>query len=296
MRECVADTWLATCRRIANETRALVASMRQCGLDVPSGERGEGGDESLKLDLAAESVALRYIDQAAEVTGVRVVAHSEESGRVVLNDAATATVFVSIDPIDGSRNAQSGIPFAALSVALSTSDRMSGVEFGYIADLFRSDTYWAWRDDDGQFHASSQIAAARGNRQALAVVAIENAEPASLADVCASLPARVRSVRVLGSTAMALALLSTGGVDAVMSARPLRAFDVAAGQLLAQAAGCAIRLGPNAASLRAQTRVSLAAASTHDGLDSLKPTPRSQLTPATGTLSTRPKRGRGDQP
>jgi fructose-1,6-bisphosphatase/inositol monophosphatase family enzyme len=270
MRQSVADAWLVACQAIAGEVRTLVASMRQSGLDAGSGKRGPGGDESLALDLAAECAALRHIDRVAQALDIRAVADSEESGRIVLNGRATAAAFVSVDPVDGSHNVQSGIPFAGLSVAVSTSERLSGVEFGYVADLFRHVSYWAWRDHDGTLRGSSTITGGRRSGHAPAVVAIENAAPSVLADACASLPATVRAIRVLGSTAMSLVLLSTGGVDAVISAKPLRAFDVAAGQLVARAAGCLVDVVPADASLRAETRVSLVAASTEDTVASLK--------------------------
>ncbi len=70
------------------------------------GEVGAGGDRSSGLDLLAESIFVKHLEEYGQI-------ESEESG-VIGEERATTII---IDPIDGSSNALSYFPYFGTSVA-----------------------------------------------------------------------------------------------------------------------------------------------------------------------------------
>ncbi|WP_419769410.1 MAG: inositol monophosphatase family protein [Candidatus Marinarcus sp.] len=74
-----------------------------------SGIIGEGGDNSLNMDLKAEAVFVKHLNTYGSI-------YSEESG-VFENKSDNIIV---IDPLDGSDNFVSGLPYYGTSVALNS--------------------------------------------------------------------------------------------------------------------------------------------------------------------------------
>jgi len=77
------------------------------------GTRGEGGDRSLNIDLIAESIFVKYLSRYGDI-------YSEESGIIKNNSASNIqqSTLIIIDPIDGSNNFLSNLPYYGSSVAL----------------------------------------------------------------------------------------------------------------------------------------------------------------------------------
>ena len=73
---------------------------------LEKGERGAGGDVSLRADLLAEEIFVRHLGSFGTI-------ESEESGLVGEGDSR-----IIIDPLDGSSNFASGFPYYGTSVAL----------------------------------------------------------------------------------------------------------------------------------------------------------------------------------
>ena len=65
---------------------------------------------------------------------------SEELGTQELNGGGMRVV---IDPVDGSKNAISGIPIYCTSIAVSSGEDLSGVTLSYVIDLVSGDEFWA---------------------------------------------------------------------------------------------------------------------------------------------------------
>jgi fructose-1,6-bisphosphatase/inositol monophosphatase family enzyme len=267
----LADAWLAACHTASVEVRALVAATPTPDRHASTGAAGAGGDVSLALDVAAERIVLEGLSGVARAHELNSWAETEEAGRVSLSPVRDGPAqVVSIDPIDGSRNVGAGVPIGALSVAVSASGQMEDVELGFVADLFRKVEYWAWCDEAGLFTVSESLQAC-SRRADLEVVAVEHAPPEDLAALLPALPQTVRYVRVPGAAALSLALVAAGGFDGVVAAKPLRPFDVAAGQFLVRAVGGSVYLGDSDPGLSAHTRLPLVAAATINWLEMLRP-------------------------
>src|SRR5947207_2178717 len=99
--------------------------------------RGEGGDNALVIDRAAEDVIFAELD-ALHAAGGRFTAVSEERGEVDYGDPGVRVV---IDPIDGSLNAKRTMPQHSFSLAVARGTTMADVEVAYVYD-FGTDEEW----------------------------------------------------------------------------------------------------------------------------------------------------------
>jgi len=143
-----------------------------------------------------------------------------------------------IDPIDGTRNYARGLPIFTISVALMEAGTPV---VGWIFNPMTRQMYsasksgGAWLDEqrieatDGPFTGDSFIAVPSGREEPLPPIIHQWMDRAVF--------------RTTGSTALNLALLASGALDAVFCSN-CRLWDVAAGILIAEEAGAIVR-SPN---------------------------------------------------
>src|ERR1022692_2103039 len=87
--------WLGACRRsVAGLERVLAAAPTTSARAAETGTRGSGGDRTLVIDRAAESVVLAELD-ALRAEGYSFHAFSEERGEVDYGDPGVRVI---IDP------------------------------------------------------------------------------------------------------------------------------------------------------------------------------------------------------
>jgi len=145
-----------------------------------------------------------------------------------------------VDPLDGTINFLFGIPQWAVSIACEDE---RGTLVGVIYDPMRDELWTAERDGPALLDGRPIEASARDDL-ATALVATGfgyDAEVRRLqAAVLAELLPRVRDIRRLGAAALDLAWTAAGRYDAYYE-RGLNAWDLAAGVLLCQRAGLAVR-------------------------------------------------------
>jgi myo-inositol-1(or 4)-monophosphatase len=255
--------WLGFCRRAAGAARDAVHAYASAAERAVETGRGEGGDTAYVIDRAAEDAIFREI----EGLGVPVVAVSEERGEVVVQanggteggggggprsvggeGGSAGPVRVVIDPVDGSLNAKRGLPFACVSIAISSGPRMSDVEVGWVAELEprlsagdepRAGRDWWAVKGKGAFRGGESLPRLRPG--SLEVLGLETARPSLVAAAAPAIESvEARRVRALGSVAMSLCLVAAGQLDAMVSLRPVRSVDAAAAQLLVIEAGGAV--------------------------------------------------------
>jgi myo-inositol-1(or 4)-monophosphatase len=226
------DDWLAFCRRAAEGARAAVRGYATTAERSVQTGRGEGGDMALVIDRAAEDAVFAEL----EALGEPVTAVSEERGQVELHGGSRTMVV--IDPVDGSLNAKRGLPFACVSIAVAKGDGMDDVEVGFVAELDPARDWWAVRGG-GAFRDGLALARLQGG--GLELLGLETARPEALAAAAGAIAGlRAERVRALGSVAVTLCLVAAGELDAMLSLRPIRSVDAAAGQLLVREVGGAV--------------------------------------------------------
>src|SRR5262245_12818214 len=145
-----APDWLGACRRSTAAIGAMIASRPTIAERVQeTGTRGVGGDRTLLIDQAAETLVFDELE-TLHAAGARFTAVSEERGVV---DFGSTDVLVVIDPIDGSLNAKRGLAFA-LSVAVSEGPTMADVTFGFVQDFGLGEEWVAHRGEGALLNGS----------------------------------------------------------------------------------------------------------------------------------------------
>jgi myo-inositol-1(or 4)-monophosphatase len=231
------DPWLDACRRSAARLRALLDTRPTVEERAQeTGERGGGGDRTLKIDSAAEEVVFEELEQL-RAAGERFTVISEERGEVDFGDPGLRVV---VDPIDGSLNAKRGLTHHALSIAVADGPTVSDVRFGFVYDLGAGEEWvalrgaGAWLD---RMRLDPEVSERRARDGRLEVLAIESADPRWVAASLDSLLETTYRLRALGAIAVSLCQVAAGRVDGMVSLRACRSFDAAAGALIVQEAG-----------------------------------------------------------
>ncbi|MEA2298398.1 MAG: monophosphatase, partial [Solirubrobacteraceae bacterium] len=136
-----APDWLGACRRITVRMREMFLAHPTTEHRAVETGRGEGGDEALVIDRAAEQIVFDELE-ALRDAGHRFTAISEERGTVGYGAAEPLVV---IDPIDGSLNAKRGMTHFSLSIAVADGPTMADVFFGYVYDFGAREEWTARR-------------------------------------------------------------------------------------------------------------------------------------------------------
>jgi myo-inositol-1(or 4)-monophosphatase len=229
--------WLGVCRRaVAALQQMLAATSGPSARAAETGTRGSGGDRTLVIDDAAESLVFAELD-ALSAAGYRFHVISEERGEV---DYGDSRIRVIIDPIDGSLNAKRGIPHHALSIAVADGDTMADVAFAFVYDFGPSEEWRAARGE-GAWCNDVQLDPAASERRMgdgrLEVLGIEAADPRWVALSIDRLEGSAYRLRALGTIASSLCQVAAGRFDAMLTLRNGRGVDSAAGQLIVREAG-----------------------------------------------------------
>jgi myo-inositol-1(or 4)-monophosphatase len=229
--------WLDACRRAAAAIAAMLAQRSTTAQRAAeTGTTGSGGDHTLEIDDAAESLVFDELQRLHE-GGRRFSAVSEERGAVDFGDPA---VLVVIDPIDGSLNAKRGLSHHALSVAVATGATMAEVRFGFVHDFGPGEEWWA-AGGEGAYLNGRRLDPGVGERRGpdgrIEVVGIESADPRWLRGSIDILVERAYRLRALGAIAPSLCQVAAGRFDGLVSLRGCRAVDAAAAQLIVREAG-----------------------------------------------------------
>ncbi len=212
--------------------------------------RGAGGDQTLRIDDASERAIHKSLDEALGRDSYIFL--SEEIGEVRggVGNKEDAKPIVICDPLDGSHNAQVGLPLFAVSlsvVGLREHPRpnekrrtFSAVDAAFILSVPTSDEFSAIRDM-GAFHNGTRLRPRTEEVKRLQTLLIECGDADFLKQLMQRLSSDfVYKTRILGSAAMSYCFLANGGADGFVFAQPggARTIDSPAGYLIAKEAGC----------------------------------------------------------
>jgi myo-inositol-1(or 4)-monophosphatase len=225
-----AADWLAFSRRAADAGREALKRYPLTAQRAQKLGRGEGGDMTLAIDAAVEDTVFAELEQL----GVGLCAISEERGLVEI--AGGGPIRVVIDPIDGSLNAKRQLPFYSISIAVAEGADMASVMFGYVANFPTGEEWWATRGE-GAFLDGKRLEAAEHDAR-LEILGVESAHPWLVAAGSEALAqTEAHRLRMIGSIALSLCFVASARFDGMLSLRPARSVDAAAGQLIVREAG-----------------------------------------------------------
>lgn len=234
----LAADWDSACRRMV---AVIKSEMERFPTSVERGVelgRGAGGDFTLVVDAAAEEAVFAELEVLA-ASGAEFCALSEERGEV---DFGSRAVKVVVDPIDGSLNARRVAQSWSLSLALAVGETMEDVVYGYVYD-FGANEEWIAKRGEGAW-LDGQLLDASHKGHGLEVVGLESTKPAFFTpELVSTLSQRVSRIRSIGSIALTLCQVAAARYDGMLSLRPCRAIDAAAGQLIAREAGATVTYG-----------------------------------------------------
>ena len=228
--------WLGACRRATGGLKEILAGHPTTLERAVETGRGEGGDQALVIDRAAEDAVFAELD-SLHAQGHRFTAVSEERGEV---DYGGGDVLVVIDPIDGSMNAKRGLTHHGLSIAVAEGSTMADVVFGYVHDLGPDEEWTARRGEGATLDGGPLDTAPRERRTEsglLEVLGVESADPRWIAKAAGDLCEHAHRIRVIGSIAISLCQVAAARFDGLATLWRCRAVDAAAGQLIVREAG-----------------------------------------------------------
>ncbi len=223
------EQWLDLFKEIGKKMReGLSEILSREGGKIPLG-KGAGGDKTFPVDKWAEDIVISALEKARQ-EGESFTLISEELGVRRFGDG---NKIVLVDPIDGSNNAKTGIPFFSSSIALLNGDTLSDLVVGYVINLAMGDEFWAVRAQ-GAYKNGTRIRTSA--TEGIIVVAYEAPSPRTDLPRIMPLLAQARRTRCFGSTALDLAYVASGALSVLVTATASRAFDYAAGMLILEEA------------------------------------------------------------
>ena len=225
-------TSLSTAIHAAHEAGKLLR--RHYG-KVPDVDEALHHDIKLALDRESQTLITRILLDAHPgdaIFGEEGIAGNQESDRHWI-----------VDPIDGTVNYFYGIPHFCVSIALRVGEKMT---LGVIHDPMLDETWTVEAGGpallDGQPITvsprtrleDSVLFVGCGKDEAALETGLERFRKAST---------KARKMRMMGSAALGMAYIATGRLDAYIESR-ISLWDIAAGQLLVEAAGGKVDLTP----------------------------------------------------
>src|SRR6476659_986678 len=193
---------------------------------------GAGGDISTKIDLVAEKSVFDTLKRNNFVPDVV----GEECGFVNGNDSG----LIVMDGIDGTTNANCGLPFYCCSLAYSSDTNLKSVTDAVVFNLVSGDLYHASLST-GSFMNEKKIQTAKEPSLPIKEMVIGLNISGLSEDHFLSISKLVSSishVRHLGANALELCYFARGSIDAYIDIRDkIRAIDMAACYLIAREAG-----------------------------------------------------------
>lgn len=226
----------AALRVIAAEAARLAGELLRerfvTGGEQAVGSKSSSTDPVSEADIAAEQairelLAVRRPDDA--ILG-------EEGGETQQGEGLRWIV----DPLDGTVNFLFAIPQWCVSVAVHDDD---GGLAGVVFDPLRDELFAAERGGPATLNGSPVTGSSCGQLSS-ALVATGFGYESSVREAQAAVVARalplVRDIRRMGSAALDLAWLAAGRYDAYYE-RGVKTWDIAAGSLLCECAGMAVR-------------------------------------------------------
>ncbi|HKW58265.1 MAG TPA: inositol monophosphatase family protein [Candidatus Dormibacteraeota bacterium] len=225
------EAWLDVFARIGDGVRRAVLPLSGTEAGREAHQLGAGGDTTVEVDRAAEAVVFNELAALAE-GGETFSVLSEEAGH---RDFGAALPLILVDPVDGSLNAKQGVPVYGLMLAVLDGPKVADTLAGLVMNLATGQTMTAVRGHGARRDGEPLRVLERADPSRIELLGLEST-PRAL-KVAAPLVERAAKVRILGSMAISISLVASGGLDVFSAPMPVRVFDMAASLLLLREAG-----------------------------------------------------------
>ncbi|MFA5354545.1 MAG: inositol monophosphatase family protein [Thermodesulfovibrionales bacterium] len=182
--------------------------------------KGAAGDATFPIDRRAEEIILSGLEAMDEPLSII----SEECG---VKELKGGGLRVLIDPIDGSKNAVTGIPFYCTSIAVAEGSTIGSISMAYVLNLLTGDEFWAEKGK-GAFFNGQRICSQQAD-DTFYLVAYEMPNTGKDFPRIAGLLSQARRTRCFGSTALDLSYVAYGAVSVFVTPSPSRSFDYGGG-------------------------------------------------------------------
>jgi len=222
---------LQTCsENMKKQVRPLFGSVEaKKGLGV-----GAGGDVKKQIDIVAENTLFQTLQEH----NVSCTVISEEAG-VKQIGSQPSQFYVTTDPVDGTTNAVRGLPFMAISIAVSKKLMLDDVETALVTDVLHDITYTAEKGK-GAHRNEKRIKPSETATLEEAVVGVDlsNFKTRQVVHKLIKILEKTRHLRHLGANALEICYVADGTIDAFIDIRgKLRVTDIAAAHLILLEAG-----------------------------------------------------------
>jgi myo-inositol-1(or 4)-monophosphatase len=225
------DLLIGACNAIAEAVSMLPP--------VESGKvlrRGAGGDLTKMIDLVGEEAAIAYLEHS-HFSGTLI---SEELGRRQFG--SNSSPILVLDPIDGTTNAVRGINFCSISIAIANGPKLSDVYAGAVMELPTRRTFTGERGK-GAYLDGIKIATPVPPALGESLIGVDLNFQGNIEKLAEILPLVLgaKHIRNMGSAALELCLVASGGLDLYADNRGLlRVTDIAASCIILKEAGALV--------------------------------------------------------
>jgi len=216
------------CRKVSNDITIAMKPLIGTKKGAKIVGMGADGTPTAYIDKIAENIVLEYLRE----NEANVIVISEEAGFVKITREAEDIIY--LDPIDGTFNALANIPIYALSVAYASKGTISKA---FISNLATGEIFTAEKGKGAMIDRKSLNTSTVTNLHE-ASCALYTSQTEGGVKKVAPLFASIRRNRHFGASALELAYVAAGKLDAYVDIRKtLRITDAAAGILLCTEAG-----------------------------------------------------------
>jgi myo-inositol-1(or 4)-monophosphatase len=233
-------------RPILESMAGLVAAAVQGVAGTESGreqlEIGAGGDRTSVVDRVAENAVVEACERL-HARGAAFLLRSEELGD--RRFGADLPVLL-VDPVDGSRNAMTGLPYYCTSLALVDGRTLGAAAVGVVRNLAGQGLFSAVRGggatrDGRPLRPLDVRLMADGRIPMLLIEGHRSVDGRAPLDLIPLIRASSR-MRVLGASALSLCQVAAGAASALVAPDGMRSFDCAAGLLVLAEVGATATL------------------------------------------------------
>jgi len=225
------ENWLGILLDLANDVYLAVNPI----LGTPESRevvgRGASGDLTMRIDIVAENIIIQHLEREK----ISCIFIGEEKGIQKIGDKPE--VYLVVDSIDGTTNAVRGISFVSTSIAVSPTNRLSGIEVAVVKKLDDEGTYTA-RKGRGAYYNRKKIDPSKVTKVEDAVLSVELSRTPEIVEKAVPILRKAKVLRSLGSAALEMCYVASSRLDGYIDIRgKLRTTDIAAGALILKEAG-----------------------------------------------------------